>query len=284
MGVWQYHRRSALTALLAFACLGAAPPTQRAPGGAQPGGTQPDVTRAYAEIAERLPHDADAFTEGLLIHDGDLFESTGRESQSTITRRDLKTGAVKQSVRLPPRQFGEGIAIWRDQLLNVTWHGNVGERRQLGSLKTIGRFSYAGEGWGMTYDGHHIILSDGTPVLRFLNPATMRVVKRLPVTYRGRPLTRINELEFVDGSILANVWLTHHMVRIDPASGAVTQLIDLSALVEDANPQEGEAVPNGIAYDAGTKQLYATGKLWPILYRITIVPGERPVASETAAP
>jgi glutamine cyclotransferase len=240
--------------------LGAAPP-------------QPPATPiATAEIVARFPHDPKAFTEGLLIDHGSLYESTGREGSSTIRRIDLETGAVRQSVSLPNGVFGEGIVIWRDQLLNVIWHGGMGERRSLHSFKTIGRFRYSGEGWALTQDGTHIILSDGTPVLRFLDPVTMKVTRRLTVTYQGKPLARINELEYVKGDILANVWLTPFIVRIDAQSGAVTQVIDLSDIVADAGVHDADAVANGIAYDTARDRLYVTGKLWPNLYEIRLKP------------
>lgn len=230
------------------------------------------ITVASAEIVARLPHDRNAFTEGLLIDHGALYESTGREGRSTIRRLDLSTGAVRQSVSLPGSVFGEGIVVWRDQILNVIWHGGVGQRRALSTFKTIGKFRYTGEGWGMTQNGTHIILSDGSPVLRYLDPATMKVVRRLPVTFQGKPLPRLNELEYVGHDILANVWLTSSIVRIDQSTGVVKQVIDLTDLIRDAGVNEVEAVPNGIAYDHATGKLYVTGKLWPWLYEIRLQP------------
>jgi glutamine cyclotransferase len=256
-------------ALIAPALLiGAAQPAKAPPAAIPP--------TAVAEIVARLPHDPDAFTEGLLIDHGSLYESTGREGRSTIRRLDLATGAVKQSVTLKPSIFGEGIVVWRDQILNVIWHGGIGERRALGNFQPIGSFRYTGEGWAMTHDSHHIILSDGTPVLRFLDPVTMKVVRRLPVTYQGKPLQRINELEYVKGDILANVWLTPFIVRIDATTGAVKQVIDLSDLVAEIGSRDPEAVPNGIAYDAAHDRLYVTGKLWPTLFEIRLKPVPAP--------
>lgn len=225
-----------------------------------------------AEVVARLPHDPNAFTEGLLIDHGWLYESTGREGRSSIKRIDLATGAVKQSASLKPGIFGEGIVIWRDQILNVIWHGGVGERRSLDTFQRIGSFRYTGEGWAMTQDGRHIILSDGTPVLRFLDPVTMKVVRRLSVTYQGAPVPRLNELEYVKGDILANIWLTPLIVRIDATTGAVKQVIDLSALVAEIGSRDPEAVPNGIAYDAARDRLYVTGKLWPTLFEVRLKP------------
>lgn len=240
--------------------------------GADPA-TEPAVTpAAVATIVARLPHATNAFTEGLLIDRGKLYESTGYERQSFITRYDLKTGKEERRVQLAPDVFGEGIVVWRDEILNVIWHGGRGQRRSLRDFKLTGSFRYDGEGWAMTQDGHNIILSDGTPVLRFLDPKTMKVVRRLPVTLRGQPVQRINELEYVNGSILANIWLTPVAVRIDPKTGVVTQLIDLSQLVADAYPRDADSVPNGIAYDAEHDRLYITGKNWPWLYEVKLEP------------
>lgn len=235
----------------------------------------PAVPIVTATIVERLPHDSSAFTEGLLIDHGKLYESTGYERQSFIRRIDLATGKVEQQTQLAPDVFGEGIVVWRDEILNVIWHGGHGQRRALKDFRLTGSFRYDGEGWGMTQDGRHIILSDGTPVLRFLDPKTLKVVRRLPVTFNGRPLPRINELEYVKGTILANVWFTSAVVRIDPQSGKVTQVIDLSALVDDAHPKNPDSVANGIAYDAAHDRLYLTGKNWPWLYQVKLEPAPK---------
>lgn len=262
---------SALLALAAPLLLTAAVAPQAAAGASDAAKSPP---LAIVHIVARLPHDTAAFTEGLLIDHGSLYESTGFEKQSFIKRITLETGKVEQSVALPPNVFGEGIVVWGNEILNVIWHGGAGQRRALKDFRTVGKFSYTGEGWGMTHDARHVILSDGTPVLRFLDPRTMKVVRRVTVTLGGQPLPRINELEYVKGSILANVWLTGAIVRIDPATGAVTQIIDLTAVVDDAHVRNPEAVPNGIAYDADHDRLYVTGKYWPYLYQVTVEPTE----------
>lgn len=254
-------------------------------GGSEPAPKPAPPPLMTVRIIERFPHDTQAFTEGLLIDRGKLYESTGYERQSFIKRIDLNSGKVEQSTRLSPNVFGEGIVVWGDEILNVVWHGGRGERRALGDFRVTGHFAYTGEGWGMTQDGHHIILSDGTPVLRFLNPKTMKVVRTLPVTLNGRPLPRINELEYVDGTILANIWLTGAIVRIDPATGNVTQIIDLTPVIDDARPRNEEAVPNGIAYDAATHRLFVTGKYWPYIYQVAIEPAPAaPPENPNAAP
>lgn len=243
----------------------------------------PKVPMTTVNIVQRYPHDTNAFTEGLLIDHGKLYESTGYEGRSYIKRIDLESGKVEQSVQLPAGVFGEGIVVWGNEILNVIWHGGQGQRRTVKDFKLSGKFSYTGEGWGMTRDAHNIILSDGTPVLRFMDPRTMKVARQLPVTIGGVPLPRINELEYVKGSILANVWLTGAIVRIDPATGRVTQIIDLTPVVQDANARNPEAVPNGIAYDEAHDRLFVTGKYWPHVYEVTLAPAQAPGNSKAGS-
>jgi glutamine cyclotransferase len=223
-----------------------------------------------AQIVATYPHDTAAFTEGLLIDRGQLYESTGREGQSDIRRVDLKTGRVLARVKIAASLFGEGIVAWRNRLFSVTWHGGRGFRWTLPTLKRSGGFRYAGEGWAMTDDGRNLILSDGTPVLRFLNPTTQKVVRRLTVTIQGRPLERLNELEYVKGELLANIWMTRYIVRIDPATGKVKGIIDLTPLIAQVALADPDSVANGIAYDRDTGKLYATGKNWPSLFEIAL--------------
>ncbi len=223
-----------------------------------------------ARIVATYPHDTSAFTEGLLIDHGQLYESTGREGQSDIRRVDLKTGHVLARVKLAPSLFGEGIVAWRQHLFSVTWHGGQGFRWTLPALKRSGGFRYTGEGWAMTDDGRNLILSDGTPVLRFLDPVTQKVVRRLTVTIEGRPLERLNELEYVRGELLANVWMTRYIVRIDPMTGRVKGIIDLTPLIAHVALTDRDSVANGIAYDRDTGKLYATGKNWPNLFEIAL--------------
>ena len=223
---------------------------------------------ATARVLATYPHDTDAFTEGLFVRDGKLFESTGFERRSFIREVDLASGKVLRQVAIPPAQFGEGIVDWRGDIISVTWQGGVGHRWRISDLSRIGGFRYDGEGWGLTRDDRNIILSDGTPVLRFLDPVTLKVVRRLRVTADGRPLAMLNELEWVDGEILANVWHEDRIARIDPRTGRVKGWIDLSAIVANTPKRDEEAVANGIAWDAKTRRLYVTGKYWPTLYRI----------------
>ena len=223
-----------------------------------------------AQIVRTYPHATDAFTEGLLFRDGFLYESTGREGQSFIRKTNLATGRTVQSVALAPGVFGEGIVDWKDQLYSVIWHGGVGTRWSLKTFRKLGTFRYSGEGWAMTHDGRNIILSDGTPVLRFLDPDSLKVVRTLTVTANGQPVRQINELEYVRGEILANIWMTKFIVRIDPATGRVKGLIDLGAIVKRIGATDPDSVPNGIAFDKATGRLFITGKNWPKLFQIKL--------------
>ena len=179
-------------------------------------------------------------------------------------------GRVLQSVPIPPGQFGEGIVNWRDQIVSITWMGGVGYRWDRRTLRQLGEWHYQGEGWGLTQNGHDIIMSDGSPQLRFLDPATLTERRRITVTVNGNPIDRLNELEWVNGEVFANVWHTPMIVRIDPASGRVTGVIDLRVLVAE-NSGDEDAVLNGIAYDAARDRLFVTGKNWANLYEVDLV-------------
>jgi glutamine cyclotransferase len=227
-----------------------------------------------ARLVRTYPHDITAFTEGLLIRDGWLYESTGFEGHSFIRKKNLATGRIVRSITIPPDLFGEGIVDWGDKLYSFVWHGGRGFVWTLPGMKPAGSWTYSGEGWALTQDGHHIIMSDGTPVLRFLDPKTMQVVRRLPVTAEGQPVALLNELEYVRGEILANVWETALIARIDPATGHVKGWINLAELWRRSGATGSDAVPNGIAYDKATNRLFVTGKNWPSLYQIKL-PGQR---------
>jgi len=221
-----------------------------------------------ARVLHVYPHDRSAFTEGLLIRDGWLYESTGFENHSFIRKSVLATGKVVRSIAIPSQYFGEGIVDWGDTLRSFVWHGGQGYIWKLKTLRQAGSWTYSGEGWAMTRDDRNIIMSDGTPVLRFLDPGTMQVARRLTVTLNGQPLSMINELEYVHGEILANIWQTSLIARIDPQSGRVKGMIDVNALWAKAGTSDPGAVPNGIAYDRQTNRLYVTGKYWPYLFEI----------------
>jgi glutaminyl-peptide cyclotransferase len=225
-------------------------------------------------VVRSYPHDPAAFTQGLIWLDGKLYESTGLVGLSTLREVDLETGRVLRQVDIPAGLFGEGIVNWGDEILSVTWRDNVGFRWDRRTFRQTGRFTYSHEGWGLTQDGRHIVMSDGTPVLRFLDPSTMREVRRVSVTAAGQPVPNLNELEYVNGQILANVWMTSRIARIDPASGEVTGWIELAPLVAE-NTRGEDNVLNGIAYDAARDRLFVTGKNWPRLYEIDLDPPGR---------
>lgn len=223
-----------------------------------------------AEVIRYYPHDPHAYTEGLFWKDGYLWESTGEIGRSTIRKVELKTGKVVARTSVEQPYYGEGIAPWRGSILSLTWKDGVGFRWDAKTLKRAGRFRYTGEGWALTGDGtpDGLIMSDGTPVLRFVDPATFTVTKTLTVTVEGQPLANLNEIEWVDGEILANVWLTDRIARIDPASGRVIGWIDVSQLHTLSGATAENDVPNGIAWDAQHKRLFVTGKNWPYMFEI----------------
>jgi len=231
-----------------------------------------------ATVVQRYPHDPQAFTEGLLYHDGFLYESTGRNGQSSIRKVVLRTGAVVQQKALDPGYFGEGIVTWKNQLIQLTWKTQIGFVYDLATFQQRSTFHYPGEGWALTQDGHHLIMSDGTSDLRLLDPDNLSEVGRIHVTCNGQAVHRINELEWVKGEVYANIWITNFIARIDPATGNITGLIDLTDLTNSTVVVAGDNVLNGIAYDSNADRLFVTGKLWPALYQISLSPrpiGER---------
>ena len=219
------------------------------------------------------PHDPNAFTQGLIYLDGHLFESTGRNGQSSVRMVDVESGRVLQKYGLPPEYFGEGLTDWGSSLVQLTWTSGKGFVYDRASFKLLRTFGYQGEGWGLTHDEKSLILSDGTSTLRFLDPETFRVTRRLDVLEEhGQPVENLNELEFIRGEIFANIWHQDRIARISPRTGRVLGWVDMSGLREQAGASEPEAVLNGIAYDAKTGRIFVTGKLWPRLFEIKIVP------------
>lgn len=225
------------------------------------------------EVVKAYPHDPQAFTEGLFYLNGFLYESTGLEGHSSIRKEKLETGEVVQKIDVPAQYFGEGIVNWKRHLVSLTWKGQVGFVYDLATFRVQKHFSYSGEGWALTQDGRRLIMSDGTSELRFLDPESLAETGRLPVTYDGKPVRNVNELEWVKGRIYANVWHTNMLILIDPASGAITGVVNLTGLLAPAElPQNPEGVLNGIAYDAARDRLFVTGKNWPKLFEIRILP------------
>lgn len=226
---------------------------------------------SQVRVVARFPHDPNAFTQGLVITDGELYEGTGGYGESVLRRVDLKTGRVLAQVELSDRWFGEGITDWQDELIQLTWRAGVGLRYDKATLEPLGRFSIRGEGWGLTHDGRHWIMSDGSAELRFLDPADGRELRRLRVMDGPKPVRRLNELEYVGGEVWANLWYEDRLVRIDPATGQVLGYVDLGGLWPDDQPRRHDQVLNGIAVDPQTGDLFVTGKRWPWLYQIEVV-------------
>lgn len=221
-----------------------------------------------AEVLGVHPHDVRAFTEGLFYLDGWLYESTGQVGASSIRKVDLETGAVQESVDVPRPLFGEGIAPWGDTIVSLTWQDGIGFRWARHGFTRLGSFRYAGEGWSLTATKDMLVMSDGTPVLRFVDPAGFKLRRRLRVTDNGKPVANLNELEYVEGEILANIWLTDRIARIDPVNGHVIGWIDVSALRAKAGVTDLDSVANGIAWDSARRRLFVTGKNWPYLFEI----------------
>jgi glutamine cyclotransferase len=225
------------------------------------------------EVVKVYPHDRLAWTEGLLIENGFLFEGTGRENQlAALQRIDLETGKVLQSCKLPPDFYGEGVTIFGDKIIQLTWQSHVGFVYNKDSFAFLRAFSYPSEGWGLTHDDTHLIMSDGTPTIHFLDPETLQEVGRIEVADDQGPVTKLNELEYIHGEIYANVWLTDRIARIDPKTGQVLAWIDLSGLLGAEDRGQRVAELNGIAYDAEHDRLFVTGKLWPKLFEIMLKP------------
>ena len=222
-------------------------------------------------VVHTYPHDPNAYTQGLIYRDGVLYESTGIAGKSSLRKVALETGEVLQFKPVDSQYFAEGLTDWNGQLLQLTWQSHVGLVYDLKTFALQRTFSYTGEGWGLTHDGSRLILSDGTDRLRFLDPTTMKELGAVSVRDGNEPVLELNELEFVRGAVLANVWHTDRIARISPATGLVTAWIDLHGLLPHYQLQ-GEAVLNGIAYDAAGDRLFVTGKLWPKLFEVRLVP------------
>ena len=222
------------------------------------------------QIVRVYPHDPEAFTQGLQYVNGVLYEGTGLVGRSSIRRVALDTGKVEQKRDLPAPYFGEGITVWRNDLVELTWQSHVAFVYDRATFAPKKQFSYPGEGWGLTHDGTNLVMSDGTDELRVLDPVTFVEKRRIKVTAAGSPLRNLNEIEFVKGEIIANVWQTDYLARIAPATGKVTAYIDLRGLLSPRERADTDVL-NGIAYDAEHDRLFITGKLWPKLFEIKLI-------------
>jgi len=231
-----------------------------------------DVIPVYTyNITNTYPHDPDGFTQGLVFEDGVLYEGTGLYGQSTLRRVELETGDILQIRELSAEFFGEGITIYGNKIIQLTWQSNIGFVYDKNSFELLQEFNYSTEGWGITHDGTRLIMSDGTSTLHFLDPETFEEIGQLAVFDNNGPVTRLNELEYVQGEIYANVWQTDLVARIAPETGRVIGWIDLSGLLTAEDLSEPVDVLNGIAYDAEAARLFVTGKLWPKLFEIELI-------------
>lgn len=231
----------------------------------------PTPTAYTYTVVATYPHDSDAYTQGLVYDDGALLEGTGRFGHSTLRRVTLETGVVEQQIDLDPRVFGEGIAVIDDAIVQLTWQSGIGYVWDAETLTPRTTFAYPTEGWGLTTDGDRLIMGDGTSRLYTLDPESFAQSPLVDVRDEHGPVERLNELEMVDGHVYANVWQTDLIVIIDPETGHVTGRIDLTGLL-DPGPGDPDALLNGIAYDATERRLFVTGKLWPALFEIDVVP------------
>ena len=222
------------------------------------------------QIANIYPHDSNAFTQGLILLDGKLLESTGQEGASTLRLVELGTGKILKKVDVPIPYFAEGLTVLNGKLYQLTWQQGVGFIYDLQTFDKIGQFNYEGEGWGLTTDGQSLILSDGTSRIRFIDPSSFRVTRTISVTDNKTPVAELNELEFVKGEIYANIWHDDRIAVIDPQTGRVKAWIDLRGLIPENELSDPEAVLNGIAYDQANDKLFVTGKLWPRLFEIKV--------------
>jgi glutamine cyclotransferase len=227
------------------------------------------------EVVQSFPHDPEAFTQGLVYHAGFLYEGTGLEGRSSLRKVRLETGEVVNRVDVDRQYFGEGIAIVQNKIVQLTWKSQIGFVYDLATLHRLHDFSYSGEGWGLASSGTDLFMSDGSSDIRVLDSATFHEKRRIHVHDGSAPVDQLNELEIVDGQLFANIWQTDRIARISPQTGQVVGWIDLSRLLSPMYKIGSGAVLNGIAYDSAKKRLFVTGKLWPRLFEIRLVPKRR---------
>jgi glutamine cyclotransferase len=222
------------------------------------------------KIVATYPHDPKAYTQGLQYVNGVLYEGTGLNGESSIRKVNLTTGAVLKSQPISSFYFGEGITVLGNRLYELTWQNSVAFVYDASTFQKLDTFHYPGEGWGLTYDGKRLVMSDGTSALRFIDPATFRELDRIPVRDGSRPIKELNELEYIEGEIWANVYQTDRIARIDPRTGQVNSWVDCTGLLKQADRTPETDVLNGIAYDAQRKRIFVTGKRWPKLFQIQV--------------
>lgn len=268
-----------LSCLIILGCSGTASTTNSNNKAATPAKSGPVPVYGY-EVVKSYPHDGEAFTQGLLFHNGFLYESTGQEGKSTVRKVEIETGKVVQKVDLPKTDFGEGLTLFNGKLYNLTWRNGICRVYDINDLKLIQEFSYQGEGWGIANDGTNLYMTDSTHVIRVLNPETFKSSKMIAVMRDdGRPQMNLNELEFVKGELWANIWHSersdilgkpNYIARIDPTNGKIVGWIDLDGISPEDTKRDAENTLNGIAYDAASDRLFVTGKNWKKLYEIKV--------------
>ena len=223
------------------------------------------------KVVNTYPHDRSAFTEGLVFEDGVLYEGTGLRGYSNLRRVKLETGEILQIRELSSQFFGEGVTLYGNKIIQLTWQSHIGFIYDKHSFKLVQEFNYPDEGWGITHDGKHLIMSDGTATLHFLDPETFEEISQIEVSANNIPVTRINELEYIQGEIYANIWQTERIARINPLTGQVIGWIDLKGILSLKDDSETVDVLNGIAYDLKNSRLFMTGKFWPKLFEIELI-------------
>jgi glutamine cyclotransferase len=278
------NRRVTIAALAIIVCLqvggSVSPPVAAEHGQGQRSFPTPSRVPVYSyAVVHTYPHDRGAFTQGLVYEEGALFESTGLYGSSSLRKVELQTGNVLKKIDVPSQYFAEGLALYQGQAIQLTWQSRVGFVYNQETFQLNGNFSYSTEGWGLTHDGQSLIMSDGTDQIRFLDPQTYQVKRTIKVQDRNVGVQRLNELEYIEGEIWANIWLTDRIVRISPQSGRVSGWIDLTGLLPSADRVPGTDVLNGIAYDAQAKRIFVTGKNWPKLFEIRLLSRNDPITS-----
>lgn len=232
----------------------------------------PDVKVYTYKVIHTFPHDPNAFTQGLVWENGFLYEGTGQPGHSSLRKVELETGKVLQEIKLPDKYFGEGITIFKNKIIQLTYLSNVGFVYNKDTFELLRQFSYPTEGWGITHNGKDLIMSDGTPTLYFWNPETFEKISSIDVYENDNLLWELNELEYIDGQIYANIWTTDRIAIINPQTGKVTATIDMTGLLNKQDLSHEVDVLNGIAYDPVNRRLFVTGKFWPKLYEIKLIP------------
>jgi glutamine cyclotransferase len=232
--------------------------------------SEPDILRLSFTVISSYPHDHLSFTQGLEWHEGILYESTGLKNRSSLKKIDIQTGKVLKKVDIPYPYFAEGITIFKDKIYQLTWKSQKCFVYDKNTFDKIHEFSYDGQGWGLTHNTEHLIMNDGTERLLFLDPDTFKTIRFVEVHLKNKKIRNINELEYINGNVFANIYWTNAIARIDPSSGRVTGLMDITSLYNDLSPFSFIDVPNGITHDPETNEIYITGKYWPKVFKVKI--------------